>query len=490
MSTFQRELRIPDKAVGVVIGKGGSTIKAFQKTPGISSVRLSSGKVQIRGYSQKAVQQVASSIEDLVNFVIDKGSGDFPDFFVFCFCKSVDDPFVAVNRICFEKFDSRGKFSNVSERNNGAVKKKSYYCFKSGQACKQGSSSSSSDSSECSTEYSVDEDLSAQFCRKTSITGIFLFPQWDLQAYKDTLLSYLEPLVFQQHKTMRSIKLIIRFGKELFFGANGSELHNCGFMPLTQVQELFRLEHINRRFDTSCAEGTVAALRLHLATLNYVKVSSQKKISIHVADLQCKSLKLNVSVRCGNEGSMHINSETESIPRAKDSFQVPSVGSNGASSDDKVVISRVRSEPTRHGFVNFCREGKGSTDFRLGVVTHGTDIDVRPDMVEWIDKAWRNRTSDQRLVFDSPTRFQVMNIRYKESETYMTDDWKLRIAKFRDTGLTVGKMSTRWECALSSRWFKKNGGLTDDMEAIMGYVGSLVKEAAKVSKHMESSSQG
>eukprot|EP01018_Ginkgo_biloba_P012379 Gb_05668 [translate_table: standard] len=452
MSAYHRELRVPDKATGVVIGKGGSTMKSFQKTPGISSVRLSSGKVQIRGYSQKAVQQVTSSIEELVNFAIEKRSGYVPAFFAFCFCKSVDDPFVAVNRICFEKFDSP-HISTVSERNNGDME--SNYCFKSGEPCDQGSSSSSR---ECSTEYSVDDDLSAQFSRKSSITGIFLFPQWDLHAYKDTLLSCLEPLVFQQHETMRTIKLIIR------------------------------LERLNQRFSTACADGGVAALRLHLDNLKYVKVSSRKKISIHVADLRCKCLQLNVSVRCGNGGSMHINSDTEPISRGKESFQLPGVGSN--EEDEKVVISRVRSEPRRYGFVSFCREGKGTTDFRLGVVSHGTDMDVHPDMVEWIDKAWRNRTSDQLLVFDTPTRFQIMSIRYKESETYMTDDWKLRIARVRDGYRVVSQMSTRWECELSSRWFKKNGGLTDDIDAIMGTVGSFVKEAAKVSEHMGSSSQG
>eukprot|EP01018_Ginkgo_biloba_P012300 Gb_07235 [translate_table: standard] len=461
MSAYHRELRVPDKATGVVIGKGGSTMKAFQKTPGISSVRLSYGKVQIRGHSQKAVEQVASSIEGLVNFAIDKSRGFFADFFAFCFCKSVDDPFVAVNTICFEKFDS-AHISNVSHRSNGVMK--SNYCFKSGEPCDQGSSSSSS--SERSTECSVDDDLSAQFCRKTSITGIFFFPQWDLQTYKDTLLSRLEPLLFQQHETMRTIKLIIRFGKELFFAVDWSDLRNGGLMPLTRVQELCRLERLNQRFSTACAEGPVAALRLHLDDLKYVKVSSRKKISLRVADLQCKSLQLNLSLRCGNEGS-----EEEEV-------------------DEKVVITRVRSEPRRHGFVNFCREGKGTTDFRLGVVTHGTDMDVHPDMVEWIDEAWRNRTSDQLLVFDPPTRFQAMHIRYKESETYMTDDWKLRIARVRDGDRAVSKMSTVWECALSSRWFKKNGDLTDDMEAITGNVGSLVKEAAKISKHMGSSSQG
>eukprot|EP01018_Ginkgo_biloba_P012303 Gb_07236 [translate_table: standard] len=413
MSTFQRELRVPGKAVAVVIGKGGSTMKAFQKTPGISSVRLSYGKVQIRGHSQKAVEQVASSIEGLVNFAIDKSRGFFADFFAFCFCKSVDDPFVAVNTICFEKFDS-AHISNVSHRSNGVMK--SNYCFKSGQPCDQGSSSSSS--SERSTEYSVDDDdLSAQFCRKTSITGIFFFPQWDLQTYKDTLLSRLEPLLFQQYETMRTIKLIIRFGKELFFGVDWSDLRNGGLMPLTQVQELCRLERLNQRFSTACAEGSVASLRLHLDDL------------------------------------------------------------------------KVRSEPRRHGFVNFCREGKGTTDFRLGLVTHGTDMDIHPDMVEWIDEACRNRTSHQLLVFDPPTRFQAMHIRYKESETYMTDDWKLRIARVRDGDRAVSK-SPVWECALSSRWFKKNGGLTDDMEAIMGNVAALVKEAGKVSEHMGSSSQG
>eukprot|EP01018_Ginkgo_biloba_P012268 Gb_00697 [translate_table: standard] len=430
MSAFHRELRVPDKAAGVVIGKGGSTRKAFQKTPGISSVRFSCGKVQIHGSSQEAVQQVASSIEELN---------------------------------CFEKFDSP-HISNVSRRNNGA--KKSEYCFKSGLPCDLQGSSSSSSPSERSTEYSVDndDDLSAQFSRKTSITGIFFYPQWDLQAYKDTLLSRLEPLIFQQHETMRTIKLIIRFGKELFFGVDWSEFGNGGFMPLTQVQELCRLERLNQRFSTACAEGAVAPLRLHLDKLKYVKLSSRKKITIRVADLHCKSLQLNVSVRCGNEGSEEV--------------------------DEKVVISRVRSEPRRHGFVSFCREGKGTTDFRLGVVTHGTEMDVHPDMVEWIDKAWRNRTSDQLLVFDPPTRFLVINIRYKASETYMNDDWKLRIASVRDGDRAVSKMNTRWDCVLSTRWFNENGGLTDDIGAVMGNVGSLVKEAAKVSEHMASSSEG
>lgn len=29
-------------------------------------------------------------------------------------------------------------------------------------------------------------------------------------------------------------------------------------------------------------------------------------------------------------------------------------------------------------------------NFRLGVMTHGTDLDPAKEMVEWIERAWRN----------------------------------------------------------------------------------------------------
>ena len=55
-----------------------------------------------------------------------------------------------------------------------------------------------------------------------------------------------------------------------------------------------------------------------------MKVSSPKKISIHVADLEDpgKSERFNVSVRCDSNEGLLQNSEIKRISGAKDYFQV------------------------------------------------------------------------------------------------------------------------------------------------------------------------
>lgn len=72
--------------------------------------------------------------------------------------------------------------------------------------------------------------------------------------------------------------------------------------------------------------------------------------------------------------------------------------SHKSESPTGVVITRVRRLPMRHGFVTFSREGQTTSDFWVGVATHEmdylNDIDIPPGMVEWVKKAWRDRTPD------------------------------------------------------------------------------------------------
>lgn len=440
---FEKELRVPDKAIGIVIGKAGSTLKALQRTPGISSVRVTSnGRVKIRANSEEALQTVASYIEELVSFSLDKNSGYLPDFFAFCFCKSLENPLLSINRVCFEESKN---VSNVSEQDRQS--RKSFFCLKSGAEVPWQDSICRSDI----------DNLSADFSDKTSITEMHFYSKWGFSVYEAKLRACLEPVLCRQQETVRCAKIIIRFGKQLFYGSSWSELQHGGFMSVEHLQDLCRRERLDQRFSTACSEAAIKELRLHLQTLGYVKMLSRRKITVHVAVLQPRYLlQFNVSVR------------RES--------------SNG---EDRVVVTRVRNQPKRHGFVAFCREGQGTADFRLGIGTHGTEIEALPEMVEWIEKGWRNRTRDQLLVFDPPGKFQVMRIRYKEAETYMSEQWKLRIAHVRD-GNRMEITSERWECGLSSRWFKRKGeGVADDMQSAMENVGALVNEAAAVSQLMD-----
>lgn len=129
-----------------------------------------------------------------------------------------------------------------------------------------------------------------------------------------------------------------------------------------------------------------------------------------------------------------------------------------------------------------------TTDFRLAVVSHEADLNnIHPEMVEWVEQAWRDRTPDQLLVFPPPGRFLVLNIRYKETETYVTEDWKFRISKVGEADRHGIMSNERLECGLSSRWFKWNDGITGStsMDSIVKTdVVALVKEAVKFSEVM------
>jgi len=556
-SNFQRELQVPPGlATAVVIGKSGRTIRSFQNTPGISSVRLSSGKVEIRGHSEEAVQGVAFDIERLVCSAVAKRKGYCPDFFVTCFCKSLAEPLLSVNKICFEKFSGE----TSSYHRDRATR--SYFCFKSGMRCEGRSSTFESDElMQSKSELSHDIDsLSAEFSSKICVSENVVSSHWDFSAYKAKLLPCLQFLRSQEQETTRAIKLMIRFGKQLFDGPNlCDQFHNGGFVSLAHLQELFRGRRLNYFFSTACSKMVVTDLRLQLEHTEYVKVSSRKKISLQVADLEDLEeehpQRFNVSIRCDdNQGSLH-NSELKRIFGAKDYFQVLDVDrgasehelerayrrcliriqfDNGAtsenavrvaeeayvnlldparrdrylrktveagepamlnpssrsptSSEQRAVITRIRGLPKRHGFVTFCREGRTTTDFRLAVVTHEADLNnIRPEMVQLVDQAWRDRTPDQLLVFPPPGRFLAINIRYKETETYVTEDWKFRISKVGEADRTGMMENERWECGLSSRWFKWNDGITGSasMDSIVKTdVVALVKEAAKLSEAM------
>jgi hypothetical protein len=48
----------------------------------------------------------------------------------------------------------------------------------------------------------------------------------------------------------------------------------------------------------------------------------------------------------------------------------------------------------RHDFVTFYGGWQGITDFRLGINTHEIEMESLLEMVEWIEKGWRNQTPD------------------------------------------------------------------------------------------------
>nr|ADE76554.1 unknown [Picea sitchensis] len=157
------------------------------------------------------------------------------------------------------------------------------------------------------------------------------------------------------------------------------------------------------------------------------------------------------------------------------------------------AITSVRRLARRHVFVAFCREGQMTSDFRMGLTTHEADVaNIPAEMVEWVDQAWRNRNPNQSLVFPPPGRFLVINICYKETETFLTEDWKFRISQIAKGDRTNIIPNKTWECRLSSRSFKWNYGLTDtaktseDMDsAVESEVVALVKEAVKFSESIE-----
>ncbi|GLJ55703.1 hypothetical protein SUGI_1196520 [Cryptomeria japonica] len=131
-------------------------------------------------------------------------------------------------------------------------------------------------------------------------------------------------------------------------------------MSVDHLQGLCRCGLLNQRFSTACSDTIVKDLKsLHLQTLGYQRVSSRKKITILVADLQSRQLQFNVSARVeGNEGF-----------------------------DEKIMITRVRNQPKGHGFVTFYREESTMTDFRIGITTYETNLHPDKEMVEWIEKA-------------------------------------------------------------------------------------------------------
>ncbi|GLJ55698.1 hypothetical protein SUGI_1196460 [Cryptomeria japonica] len=521
---FQMEIEVPEEARALIIGKGGQKIKTFRSSAGISLARLlPSGKFQIRGDSREAVLGIFTSVKHLISrAVASKCTGYFPQFYRTCFCKSVDKPLLAVDRFSFENYT--GEISFIPEND------RQHLCFKSGEEM---TSASSSD----------DDNLAAAFSSKMSIYTDFL-PHWGFSAYKSDLLA-----CFEDQHMMRNVKMIVRFGKELFHGRGYQELLDGGFVSLSNLQQLCRTKILKRGFSNVCSEVAVNNVKLHLESLDYVKVSSRMKISIHVADRGEKPLRMfNISVRyIGEQGFVH-NTEVQRILASKDYFQVLDVDLE-ASADNvqkayrkcllkiefhagdlaaaekakksakeasdclmnalqrerylkffyspsqlnpfvtlslspvKAEISRVRMEPKRHGFVTFCREGQDATDFRLGVMSHGREMERQEDMVKWMEDAWANRTPDQRLVFNTASRYEVTNLRYKETETYVTEDFKFRIANVSEVeGETERK---RRECALTSRWSKWNNGMGDNMDCMVtNDVVSLVKEAFKFSQLM------
>lgn len=442
-SSFEREIQIPGKTIGLVIGKRGTNVKNFHQIPGITSVTVApNGIVKIRANSEEAIHTVAFSIEKLVSSSLSKNSSHFPDFFVFCFCKSLEDPLLAINSVCFEKF---------YPEKDPDQKHISLFCVQSGAdvPCQDSMCGSGIDS------------LSAEFPNKISMSEVNFCSHWGFSAYEAKFMSCLETLLWRQKETMRSVKLIVRFGKQVFYGSNSSDLRHGGFMTVERLQDLCKRGLLEHRLFPACSEAAIEELRIHFQTLGYHKILSRRKITVHVTSLQPRQLlQLHVSVRFDS--------------------------SNG---EDKVVITRVRSQLKKHGFVTFCREGQATADFRLEAVTQGPEVVTLPEtVVEWIEKAWRNRTPDQVLVLDPPDKFQVMDIRYKEAETYKSEEWKLRLVRVSLRDLyRKEKVSKRWECGLSSRWFQSKGdGVADDMQSTKENVDALVKEAAALTQRMDS----
>ncbi|XP_057840872.2 uncharacterized protein LOC131050677 [Cryptomeria japonica] len=469
----------------------------------------------------EAVLRIVHDVEGLISRTVpSKCTGYFPQFYRTCFCKSVEKPLLALDKVSFENYT--GEISHNSEDN------RQHLCFKRGEETASASSSS-------------DNNLAAAFSSKMSVSMDFL-PHWDFSAYKSDLLP-----CFEDQDMMRNVKMIVRFGKELFHGRGCQELLDGGFVSLSNLQQLYTRKPLKRVFSNACSEGAVNNAKIHLEKLDYVKVSSRTKISIHVADRGEQSLRrFNISIRCiGEQGVVH-NTEVQRILDSKDYFQVLDVDLDASANDVqkayrkcllkiefhagdlaaaekakksakkasdclmdavqrekyiknfyspsqlnpfvalsvspvKAKISRVRMKPKRDGFVSFCREGQDATDFRLGVMSHGREMERQEDMVKWVDDAWANRTPDQRLVFNTASRYEVTNIRYKETETYVTEDFKFRIANVSEVeGKTERK---RRECALSSRWSKWNDGMGDNMDCMVtNDVVNLVKEAFKFSQ--------
>lgn len=291
-SMFFSELIVPSVATGAVIGKKRSTIKSFQNTPGISSVKLSVGRLEIRGESEKAVQGVVSAIERLLCDVVSRSKGYHPDFFITCLCKSLADPLLPMHKICFEKF-----VGDICPDCRVAADR-SYFCLKTGAICEEVSGAESGSSI---SKLSYDMDcLSAQFSSKMGLSESVLSSHWDFSAYKTTVISCLQSLrSTTEHKT---IKLVIRFGKQLYdIGPNLSQSVESGdFISVSGLQKLNVQRKLKSFFSTACSDTFIRDVRLHLVRLQYEKVSTAKKISLHVADLvEEHVLQYNVSVRCG-----------------------------------------------------------------------------------------------------------------------------------------------------------------------------------------------
>ncbi|KAH9296767.1 hypothetical protein KI387_028449, partial [Taxus chinensis] len=102
---------------------------------------------------------------------------------------------------------------------------------------------------------------------------------WNFSAYKSDLLSLFHFLRSEEQDAMRTVKMNIRFGKELF--GYGKLADGC-FVSLLHLQELFNKNLLTRGFSTAFSERAVSDLRLHLERLQYIKVSVRKKINIHI----------------------------------------------------------------------------------------------------------------------------------------------------------------------------------------------------------------
>ncbi|KAH9303934.1 hypothetical protein KI387_008338, partial [Taxus chinensis] len=166
--SFQIEFEVLEEARGLVIGKGGRTIKKFQQSQDLFSKALPSGNFQIRGDSREAVERVVTTVTQLIDgIVVSKFSGHFPEFYRICFCKSVEKPLLAVDKVSFEKYTSEISF--VTEHGT------QYFCFKHGEAIRSGSASSSSSDG--------NNNLAAEFSSSFSAFSKVL-PHWDFSAYR------------------------------------------------------------------------------------------------------------------------------------------------------------------------------------------------------------------------------------------------------------------------------------------------------------------
>jgi len=322
LSNFHRELRVPGIAISALIGTNGTNIQSFRNSPGICSLILfpESGKLHIRGESEEAVHGVAWAIERRVCYIVDKAKNCHIDFFLFCFCKSLAQPLLAVDKIRFENISGEPicYFREAS---------KSYLIFKSGEICEEGSPFVRSVCDKIQFKSTSDLDsLSAQFSNNVAISENALYSYWDFSAYGNKLLSCISSLRLQDGETStRMVKLNIRFGKQLYYEPNlCGQLGNEDFISLSRFQELCRRRSVNYLFSTACSETAVRDVRLQLERLQYVKVSTRKKISIQVADLEelLQPPRFIVHVRCDSNEGLFYNSEIKRISRAKDYFEV------------------------------------------------------------------------------------------------------------------------------------------------------------------------